>query len=940
MAQLPALGLDAGIHLKITDLFFVEGDLDPDALHELTINLLCDPVTQTYEWHPIDADRVTTFEPNASLLDVIYRPGVTDTVANELLDAGRRLGLKGLEAAATGTRYTFQPRLSEEKLHHIARNLLVNDTIQRYSLNAIQPEFSASTRDCLQVEQIELRFLSESDLLLLSQARRLALNAEEMRAVQSYFMEQQRPARDAELETIAQTWSEHCIHKTFRALIHIRSGNQQQTIDNLLKTCFRAATEQINAPWVRSAFVDNAGVIEFDQDFDLSFKVETHNHPSAIEPFGGANTGVGGVVRDILGVSHRPVANTNALFFGPPDLPLTDLPAGVLHPSRIRAGVVAGIEDYGNKLGLPTVNGLVFYHPGYTANPLVYCGCVGIGPRACHPRQASPEDRIIVLGGRTGRDGLRGATFSSLTMNAQTGQVAGASVQIGDPITEKGLLEVVTRARDAHLYTAITDCGAGGLSSAVGEMAAELGARVDLATVPLKYAGLAPWEIWLSEAQERMVMAVPVENLEALADICATYWVEWSDIGVLEDSGRLRVFHGDLPVVDLENSFLHTCPKRELAAQIPVQLPPTQAPIAALSTRSTPADLLLGLLAHRNIASKEAIIRVYDHEVRGGTVVKPLVGPHHDGPSDAAVIKPRETSGWRGFVLANGCNPLIGEQDAYAMAVSAVDEAVRNAVVVGADPERIAILDNFCWGDPLRPETLGDLVQAARGCYDAALHYHTPFISGKDSLNNEYTGPDGYRHAIPGTLLISSIAIHPDVRQAVTMDLKAPGNPVYLLGQWSPALAGSHAVATGGLACFAQAKCLSQAPQLPLQAPAVYRAFHQAVMSGLVQSAHDLSEGGLGVAAAEMALAGRIGLRLDTAVLHEDPAVALFAETNGCLLVEVLTGCADKFQGLFEGLPLQRLGTTISTETFVVDHNHHTILEVPVDVLVKAFQTS
>ena len=466
-------------------------------------------------------------------------------------------------------------------------------------------------------------------------------------------------------------------------------------------------------------------------------------------------------------------------------------------------------------------------------------------------------------------------------------------------------------------------------------MGENLGAFVDLSKVPLKYAGLAPWEIWLSEAQERMVLAVPPQNLEALAQICETYWVEWSDIGEFISSGRLRVNYGEIPVVDLDNGFLHTCPRRELEAVISSPSPVIHDHPSQITDTSS---LLFTLLSHPNIASKEAIIRVYDHEVRGSSVVKPLVGPMHDGPSDAAVLKPLDTPGWRGFTLANGINPIMSEADAYAMSVSVVDEAIRNAVAVGTDPSRIAILDNFCWGDPLRPETLGTLVQAARGCRDAALHYGTPFISGKDSLNNEYTASDGKRRAIPGTLLISSIGIHQDIRKAVTMDLKAAGNRMYLLGDFAPALAGSHALLVGGLPLFEGSAALETAPVLPERAPEIYAQLHEAIHAGLVRSIHDLSEGGLAVTAAEMALAGRLGLVLDLSELDQNPAVALFAETNGCFLVEVSPMNTETFETTFASGALIQIGSVTAKECLEINHKKSTVINQPLSDLVAAFK--
>ena len=510
----------------------------------------------------------------------------------------------------------------------------------------------------------------------------------------------------------------------------------------MIKTYLPAATNEINAPLVVSAFVDNAGIIDFDDDFEVSFKVETHNHPSAIEPFGGANTGIGGVIRDILGVSAKPIAATDVLCFGPQDVDPDALPANVLHPRRLQSGVVAGVGDYGNKIGIPTVNGAILYDEGYTANPLVFCGCVGLAPRGKHVRTPQEGDRVIVLGGRTGRDGLRGATFSSMAMDAHTGDIAGASVQIGDPITEKGIIDVITRARDLALYHAITDCGAGGLSSAVGEMAASIGAEVDLANVRLKYPGLAPWEIWLSEAQERMVLAVPPQALFTLQELCDTFDTELTDIGEFTGTRRLVVKNNGKAVLDMANDFLHHgIPQRQLKASF--HPPARKSKIIARIPDLDPNETLLQLLSHPNIASKATVIRVYDHEVQGGTVVKPLAGVEADAPSDAAILKPIGTRGTKGIVLSNGINPEYGKQDPYRMAQAAIDEAIRNAVAVGADPEHIAILDNFCWGDPLQPETMGALLEAARGCRDAALLFRTPFISGKDSLNNEYIGAGG-----------------------------------------------------------------------------------------------------------------------------------------------------------------------------------------------------
>ena len=702
----------------------------------------------------------------------------------------------------------------------------------------------------------------------------------------------------------------------------------------------KSATDEINAPWVLSAFVDNAGIIDLDGENEVSFKVETHNHPSAIEPFGGANTGVGGVIRDVLGVSHKPIANTDILCFGLQNVSFDQLPEGVLHPRRVMSGVVAGVQDYGNKIGIPTVNGAILFDDGYAANPLVFCGCVGVSPKGLHVSAPQKGDRVIVLGGQTGRDGLRGATFSSMTMDAQTGEVAGASVQIGDPITEKGLIDVIIRARDLRLYHAVTDCGAGGLSSAAGEMSSTVGADIELRNVRLKYAGLAPWEIWLSEAQERMVLAVPSGNLAKLQELCDTYDTELTDIGEFTGDHRLVVRYEDKVVLDLDNEFLHDgIPQRCLTAIIENQDEKSRfsrepKPESRLKNIDY-AGTLLKLLSHPNIASKSSVIRIYDHEIQGGTVVKPLTGIHCDAPSDAAVLKPLGTKGYAGLAIASGINPEYGKRDSYRMAMAVVDEAIRNAVAVGTDPERIAILDNFCWGDPLRPETLGSLIEAARGCRDAALLYRTPFISGKDSLNNEYLGKDGKRHAIPPTLLISSIGVVDDVTDAITMDLKEAGNDLYLIGDFHPVFGGSHfnLVADEEFSMAGES-----VPTISEATPRVYKALYRAIKEKLIRSAHDISEGGLAVTSAEMCIGGRLGMKLEFVDADAMPHV-LFGETTGCLVVEIPNEKKNDFLARFAGLPLTWIGR-VTKEKFLTSFIHgFSALKIPVDDLVKAWNT-
>ncbi|MGQ9585792.1 MAG: phosphoribosylformylglycinamidine synthase subunit PurL [Anaerolineae bacterium] len=916
----------------MVDLYFLRGVLSPGELEHLCCELLADPICQRPVWRVLNdgseepAAREHPGSPWA--VEVTLHPGVADPVAEQLLKGAKRIGVRGLRAAATGTRYELLGDLAREDVVCLAESLLHNPVIQTYTVGELTPMLEVPAQAADQVEVIPFRGLSAGELETLSTQRILSLSLDEMKAIQAHFVAAGRDPTDLELETLAQTWSEHCSHKTFKARIHhtwqggvrrhlpdggLGPDSGSEEINSLLYTYLREATEEAAKPWVRSAFADNAGVVAFDEGWDISFKVETHNHPSALEPFGGANTGVGGVVRDIMGVSARPIANTDVLCFGPRDCPREALPGGVLHPRRVEGGVVAGIEDYGNKMGIPTVNGAILYDEGYVGNPLVFCGCVGLAPRGSHRRQAEAGDLCVALGGRTGRDGLHGATFSSAELTHETGQTVGSVVQIGDPIVEKAVLEAVLQARDEGLYHAITDCGAGGFSSAAGEMGRQVGVEVELSQVPLKYPGLRPWEIWLSEAQERMVLAVPPAHLERLREICQGLDVELTILGHFTGDRHLTVRHRGQVVGSLPMDFLHGgIPQRHMQAH----WEPKVYPEPSLPDEEDLGPTLLGLLRRPEIASKEPVIRRYDHEVQAGTVVKPLVGANADGPSDGAVLKPLDTEGWQGVALGCGINPWIGLLDPYAMAWAAVDEAMRNVVACGADPDRVALLDNFCWGDPTLPDRLGGLVRAAQGCYDAARAFGVPYISGKDSLHNEFVDPQGRKTPIPPTLLISALGIVPDVRQAVTSDLKAPGNLLYVLGETRPEL--------GGSAWFRTLGSLGNRVPVPCrESPQLLRVLHTAMRRGWVRACHDCSEGGLGVALAEMALGGNLGIWVDLATLprSQDVAradVALFSESLGRLVVEVAQEYQAEFEALFAALPWGRVGRVTAEPLFRV----------------------
>jgi phosphoribosylformylglycinamidine synthase len=580
----------------------------------------------------------------------------------------------------------------------------------------------------------------------------------------------------------------------------------------------------------------------------------------------------------------------------------------------------------------------LYFDPRYLGNPLVYCGTVGILPRDKSHKQPQPGDYAVSIGGRTGRDGIHGATFSSAELTSESESLSGGAVQIGNAITEKMVLDVMLQARDRDLYTAVTDCGAGGFSSAVGEMGEKIGAEVWLEKAPLKYEGLSYTEIWISEAQERMVLSVPPENWEAFKALCAAEGVEATILGKFEPTGRLRLKYHDTIVADMDMKFLHDGrpPVIREASYEPV--PPREL---SLSPDFDATKTLLDILGSLNVASKEWVIRQYDHEVQGGSVIKPLVGITNDGPSDAAVIRPRLDSR-RGLVVSCGMNPRYGDLDTYHMAASAIDEAVRNCVAVGADPGRIAILDNFCWGYTDRAETLGSLVRAALACHDVAIAYGTPFISGKDSLNNEFS----YEHdgekitiSIPATLLISALGQIANVANCVTMDLKRAGSHIYVVGRTRDELGGSHLTLVQGISG-------GHVPQVDAQpASNLFAALHQAIQNKTMRACHDLSEGGLAVALAEMAFAGGCGARVDLTSVPNDiksednqAARLMFSESNSRFLCEVSAESAANFERHLADVEFARIGEVTDDDRVVISLGKSTLVDVGIDQLKQAWQ--
>jgi phosphoribosylformylglycinamidine synthase len=948
-ASAAALGLGGQLRVAGAAGYLIQGPLERGQVERIARELLADAVIERTVIQPVagataglpssaeftegpvagtsahTAGQASSGTPTY-VVHVLPKPGVMDPVAQSVLSAIADFGIRA-EAVRTLKKYWIGG-LPAERLATFASKVLANDAIEQVVVGPLRFErLEVGSPYAFRLVSVPLREMDDAGLERLSLQGQLYLSLAEMQTIRSHFQALGRDPTDIELESIAQTWSEHCSHKTLAGGIRYREGGQERTFEdtggetgrerifeNMLRETIFAATQKIRdqagpADWCVSVFRDNAGVVRFDDQYNLVFKVETHNHPSALEPYGGANTGLGGVIRDPMGtgMGARPICNTDVFCFAPPELPAEQLPPGVLHPRRIIQGVVSGVRDYGNRMGIPTVNGAIYFDPRYLGNPLVFCGNIGLIPADKSFKRPRPNDLIVAVGGRTGRDGIHGATFSSAELTSQSETVSGGAVQIGNAITEKMLLDVLLAARDRNLYDAVTDCGAGGFSSAVGEMGEAIGAEVWLDRVPLKYEGLSYTEIWISEAQERMVLAVPPEKWNDLSALCASEGVEATAIGRFVPTGRLQLKYNDRQVADLSMEFLH-------GGRPPVVRDAVYAAPAPLRQvrRERPGgdytDVLLRILAALNVCSKEWVIRQYDHEVQGGSVLKPLVGAANDGPGDAAVLRPVLASR-RGIVVACGMNPRYGDLDPYRMAASAIDEAVRNCIAVGADPRRIAILDNFCWGNTDRPETLGSLVRAALACYDVATALGTPFISGKDSLNNEFRPKGAEPIAIPPSLLISALGQIDDVSHSVSMDLKEAGNYLYQVGVTRDEMGGSH---------FALVESLSggEAPRVePPQALKCFMALHRALDAGMVRACHDLSEGGLAVAAAEMAFAGGLGARLTLGDVPRESDLAdvvlLFAESNTRFLCEVRPGRAADFEAALAGVPHARVGEVL-----------------------------
>jgi len=968
--------------VRTRSVYRIEADLSSDEIRRV-VDELTDPVLNAAAVDRLDDGRFDI------AVTVAFRPGVADPVGRSALVAiADTLGRNLPEQTAVFTSVLYLlDGVDTAQAERIAFELLANPVIQTARIEshadwlASEPDLSVPRIDAGERPAVRAIDLSgdDDDLERISREGLLALSLEEMCSIRDHFRHRGetherrrlglagRPT-DVELECLAQTWSEHCKHKIFNATIDYRDGDgPAETVDSLFDTYIRGVTEAIDrdlaerpgGSWLKSVFHDNAGVVAFDDTIHLVYKVETHNSPSALDPYGGAMTGIVGVNRDPFGTGRGADLLVNVWGYcfaspfhdGPP-------PAGLLHPRRIRAGVHRGVIDGGNQSGIPYGRGWELFDHRYLGKPLVFCGTVGALPvdiagTPGEEKAARPGDAIVMVGGRIGADGIHGATFSSAALDESSPAQA---VQIGDPITQKMMFDFLLEVRQRGLYSAITDNGAGGLSSSVGEMAETPGgARLDLAAAPLKYAGLAPWEIFLSEAQERMTLAVPPERLEELLRLADRRQVETTVLGEFTDSGMLHVTYGEETVALLEMAFLHDgAPEMRLDARWspPSFDEPAERPTDCGAT-------LLALLARPNLASSESKARHYDHEVKGLAVVRPWVGVHGDVPAEATVFMARHGS-TRGFVLSEGINPHLSDLDTYAMAQSVVDEAVRRQLCAGARPDRIAALDNFCWPDPIRSartpdgeQKLAQLVRCCRGLYDACLAYGVPLVSGKDSMKNEAV-LGGVKISVPPTLLLSAIGQIDDVRDAVTLDFKSPGDVIFVLGETGEHTGGSEyfrylgdsdgSAADGAFDASGPAPYVgSRPPVLKVEVTLpLYHRFSEAVTAGEVLSAATPTRGGLAVSLALAAMGGDLGAELDLGAVTGgtplDEDIALFSESNGRFIVTVAPESAAAFAQRFAGLPCHQAGVVRDDDRLIVRHGERPVIDLPVSDLRRRFK--
>ncbi len=959
---------DFGFYLEeahVVDVYTIDTEIDQRTLGILQSDAFVDPVIQKSI-----TDGCTFFDVDW-VIEVGFKPGVTDNVgrtAKEVIEAISGIPFGDGEAVYTSRVYFLKGPLAEKDIVQIAEGALANTLINRYSYKKIEQYKqdagmgTAVPRVTIAAEPVVKSFdfsIDMEELVKVNRERTWALSREELAAIRVYFdtltvIEERKKAgldvkpTDVEIEAIAQTWSEHCKHKIFNASIDYEEDGKISKIDSLFKTCIVGSTETIRKKkgkrdFCLSVFKDNAGVIKFNKHHNLAFKVETHNTPSALDPYGGALTGIVGVNRDPFGTGKgaKLVFNTDVFCFASPDYK-GKMPPRLLHPKRVLDGVREGVEHGGNKSGIPTINGSLVFDGGFLGKPLVFCGTCGIMPvtlqgEPSYQKKVLTGDSIVMVGGRIGKDGIHGATFSSEELSEASPTSA---VQIGDPITQKRMTDFLLIARDCGLYTSITDCGAGGISSSIGEMATDTnGCRVHLDRAPLKYHGLSPWEILLSEAQERMTLSVSPDKIDTFLDLSRKMNVESTVLGEFTDTGKFHMLYNGKTVAYLDMEFLHEgIPKMNLKATWRRRIVDEEP----LPEPKDYVDILKGVLGRWNVCSKEYVVRQYDHEVQGGSVVKPLTGKKNDGPSDAGVVRPDLTS-FNGVVISHGICPKYSQFDTYHMVACAIDEAIRNNIASGGSLKRMALLDNFCWSDPVEsernpegPYKLAQLVRANKALYELTTFFGTPCISGKDSMKNDYMHNE-IKISVPQTVLMSAISVIDDVRKAVTMDVKETGDIVIIVGKTYPELGGSE--------YFSHCDRSGNIPPRVRHASAkkTFLCLEKAIRKGIIRSCHDMSDGGMICSLVESAFAGGLGMDVDLSRIPQQSIYRddflLFSESQSRFVVTIRERDRAAFEKIFRSVPYGMAGNVRHDERFIVrGSSGMTIIDTDVGQLKDAWQ--
>lgn len=832
--------------------------------------------------------------PQDKVFEIAYKPGVMNPEVSSIMKAADDLGIK-LLACDSSFEYVFSGSANQEQIKEAIEKLRLYNPLTEYIVEQ-EPVTLLIKGSAGKTKIIPIRDIPDSALMDLSRDK-LFLNLEEMKAIQNYFIKIERDPTDLELETLAQTWSEHSGHKTFKAGLIVDGKKKEPLMARLKKEALKHNRNIV------SAFEDNSGVMDFYDGYGICGKVETHNAPSAIEPYGGAMTGSGGVFRDIAatGMGAKNIASTDIFCFAPVDLPENELPEGCLPPEYLLKRVVAGVRDYGNRIGIPTNNGSIHFHKDFRAKPSVIVGAYGIIPKK-YAVKGVPKlgDLIICVGGKTGRDGIHGATFSSGEMTERTIETHSSAVQIGNAIEEKRMFDALLEARDLDLFRLIQDCGGGGFSSAIGEIGEELGVSVDLKNAPVKYQGLSPWEIWISESQERMIVVLTPKNLKKFENICKKYNVEMIVLGKFDGSKKLKVTFGTELVGNLDMNFLHGgLPKRIMTA----------ARDSSLATRSTriPEELksekewieiLKKVLTHGNVCSKEPIVRLYDHSVQGTNDLQPYSGVSLDGPNDSPVLRPFLDKKY-GMVISHGLNPVLNNIDPYWGSIWAATEALSNFVSVGGDYKNATLINNYIWPFP-DEESLWSLDRSVDAVVDFMKTFQIPVISGKDSLSATYRGINGKIIKIPPTLCISVMGKINDAGKTVTADFKKENSVVVLVGKISDSLGGSTYYDVQGILG-------KDVPRVDLKIlPKTFDAIYSGINKGKIIACHDVSEGGVIGAIFEMCVGGGMGVALES--IKGKPEQLLFNETAGCFVVEVEDEKIAK--ELFKNIPYKILGKT------------------------------